>query len=306
VNIRVLVCDPMHEEGVKKMREKGFGVDVKPEISAEELKEIVPNYDVLIVRGRTKVTKEIIKHGKRLKVIGRAGAGLDNIDAKSAEEMGITVLNTPEAAATAVAELTIGLILSLGRKIPMADRSMREGKWIKKELEGWQLRGKTLGLIGLGNIGMRVAEIAKSLGMKILVSKRTPPSQELLHGIGARFVPLEELLRESDIVSLHVPFTEETRKMIGARELNIMKNGAFLVNTSRGAIVDEDAVLNALQSGKLGGAAFDVYESEPPTDLRLIKLPNVVCTPHMGAQTEEAQRDACVRIADKIIDLLGK
>mgnify|MGYP002153777519 CR=1 FL=1 len=306
VKIRFLICDPVHEEGIRKMKEKGFDVDTKPEISTEELKKIVPDYDVLIVRSRTKVTTEIIRCGKRLKIIGRVGVGLDNVDVRSAEEMGITVLNTPETAATAVAELTIGLTLSLARKIPQADRSMKEGKWIKKELEGWQLKGKTLGLIGFGNIGMKVAEIAKSFGMRILVNKRTPPSQELLEKTGARFVPLEELLKESDIVSLHVPLTKETCKMIGARELNLMRDGAFLINTSRGAIIDEEALWKALQSGKLGGAALDVYESEPPTDHRLINLANIVCTPHIGAQTEEAQRDASIRLAEKIINMLGK
>ena len=306
MKIRFLICDPVHEEGIRKMKEKGFDVDTKPEISTEELKKIVPDYDVLIVRSRTKVTTEIIRCGKRLKIIGRVGVGLDNVDVRSAEEMGITVLNTPETAATAVAELTIGLTLSLARKIPQADRSMKEGKWIKKELEGWQLKGKTLGLIGFGNIGMKVAEIAKSFGMRILVNKRTPPSQELLEKTGARFVPLEELLKESDIVSLHVPLTKETCKMIGARELNLMRDGAFLINTSRGAIIDEEALWKALQSGKLGGAALDVYESEPPTDHRLINLANIVCTPHIGAQTEEAQRDASIRLAEKIINMLGK
>lgn len=302
---KVLVCDPMQEEGIQKMREKGLEVDVKPAISTEDLKKIVSEYDVLVVRSRTKVTRDIIEQAKRLKAIGRAGSGLDNIDVKSAEQMGITVLNTPEAAATAVAELTIGLILSLFRRIPEADRSMKEGKWLKKELEGREMRGKTLGLIGLGNIGLKVAEIANGFGTRILVTKRTPPSQELLGKIRARFVPLEELLKESDIVSLHVPFTEKTRKMIGAREIGLMKNGAFLVNTSRGAIVDEDALLEALQSAKLGGAALDVYESEPPNDLKLTKLPSVVCTPHIGAQTEEAQIEASVKIAEKIINLLG-
>ena len=303
--INVLVCDPMHEEGVRKLKAKGFKVDVKPEISSEQLKEIVSDYDVLVVRSRTKVTRDIIKQGERLKVIGRAGSGLDNIDVKSAEEMGITVLNTPETAATAVAELTIGLILSLFRKISVADLSMKEGKWLKKDLEGMQLKGKTLGLVGLGNVGMKVAEIAKGFGMRILVTKRTPLSQELLARIGARLVPLEELLVESDVVSLHVPLTGETRKMIGARELSLMKDGAFLINTSRGGVVDEDALFRALKSYKLGGAALDVYESEPPNDLELVKLPNIVCTPHIGAQTAEAQKEASVKIAEKIIDLIG-
>ena len=302
---RILVCDPIDKKGIRRLTEAGLEVDVRPAISAEELKRIVSDYDALIVRSRTKVTKEIIERGSRLKVIGRPGTGLDNIDVKSAEEKRITVLNTPEATATAVAELTIGLILSLSRNIPLADRSMKKGKWIKKDLRGWHLKGKTLGLIGLGNVGLRVAQTAECLGMRILVTKRTPPSQEVLERLGAKFMPLDDLLRESDIVSLHLPLSEETYRMIGSRELNLMKDRAYLINTSRGAIVDDEALFEALQSGKLGGAGLDVYEFEPPTDLRLVMLPNVVCTPHVGAQTEEAQREASVMIAEKIINLLS-
>lgn len=302
--VKVLVCDPIHEEGIEKLRQAGFEVDVNPTIVPEKLRKVVSNYDALIVRSRTKVTKEIIKAGRRLRVIGRAGAGLDNIDVEAAEKKRIIVLNTPEALAEAVAELTIGLIISLARSIPLADQAIKEGKWIKKKLMGWQLKGRTLGTIGLGNVGERVARIAKALGMKILITKRTPPSPELLKEFEAEFVPLKQLLRRSDVVTLHVPLTSQTHHMIGARELQLMKDGAFLINTSRGAVVDEKALLEALKSGKLGGAALDVYEVEPPKDLELIKLPNVVCTAHIGAQTEEAQRVAATLIAEKIINSL--
>ena len=301
---KVLVCDPIHEEGVKRLRKAGFEVDANPTIDPETLKKNVADYEALIVRGRTKVTKEIIEAGIRLKAIGRAGVGVDNIDVKAAKKKGIVVLNTSEAPANAVAELTIGLLLSLARSISLADRTMKEGKWIKKELTGWQLKGKTLGTIGLGNIGERVARIAKAFGMNILITKRTPPSQELLQELVAKFVPLEELLRESDVITLHVPLTPETHRMIGAREFKLMKDGAFLINTSRGSIVDENALLEALRSGKIGGAALDVYEVEPPKDLELIKLPNVVCTAHIGAQTKDAQRNAGTMIADKVVNLL--
>jgi len=241
-----------------------------------------------------------------LRVIGRAGTGLDNVDMESAREASMTLVNTPEALATAVAELTVGLVLCLARSIPLADHSMKEGKWIKKELQGWELRAKTLGLVGFGNIGIEVARIAKCLGMSVLMTKRAPPSEELLRRIGVEFVPLDDLLKKSDIVSLHVPFTKETHRMIGERELNLMKYGAFLINTSRGGVVDEDALFRALLSGRLGGAALDVYESEPPTDPRLIGLPNVVCTPHIGAQTREAQREASIRLAEKIASFFSK
>jgi len=302
--IRVLVCDPIHEDGVAMLKQAGFGVDVNPTISVQELKEVISKYDALVVRSRTKVTKEIIQVGRHLKAIGRAGAGLDNVDVEAAEKEGIMVLNTPEAPAQAVAELTIGLMLSLARSIPLANQTMKEGKWIKKELEGWQLKDKTLGVIGLGNVGEKVAKIAKALGMRILITKRTPPPTELLEELEAEFIPLKELLQRSDIVTIHVPLTPQTHHMIGVKETQIMKDGAYLINTSRGAMVDEKALLDALQSGKLGGAALDVYEVEPPTDFSLIRLPNVVATPHVGAQTIESQRIAAVIIAEKLIKTL--
>jgi len=304
---KVLVCDSIHDEGIEKLKQAGLEVDVNPTISQEQLRRAVSNYDALIVRSRTRVTKEIIEDGKRLKALGRAGVGLDNIDVEAAEKRGITVLNTPEAPADAVAELTIGLMISLARSIPLADRTMKEGKWIKKELMGWELKGKTLGTVGLGNIGERVARIAKAMGMRILITKRTPPPAELLRELEAEYIPLKDFssfLQRSDIVTVHVPLTPETHHMIGAGEIQLMKDGAFLINTSRGAIVDEEALLEALRSGKLGGAALDVYETEPPEDLALIGLPNVVCTAHIGAQTEEAQRTAAILIAEKIIESL--
>jgi len=299
--VKILVCDPIDVEGVQKLRDKGFKVDIKPSIVKEELEKIILEYDAIVVRSRTKVSRDIIERGKRLKAIGRAGAGLDNIDLEAAEEKRVAVLNTPEALAGSVAELTIGLILALARKISLADRSMKDGKWLKRELRGLLLKRKTLGLIGLGNIGVRVAEIARAIGMKILITKRTPPAGELLGALDAEFVPLEELLRRSDVVSVHVPLTEETDRMISAREVSLMKPRALLVNTSRGRIVDGDALLDALKSGKLGGAALDVYECEPPRNLELVRLPNVLCTPHIGAQTHEAQKAASVMIAEKLI-----
>jgi len=302
---RVLVCDPIHEDGVKKLRDVDFQVDMKTGIPADELRRTVPNYEVLIVRSRTKVTREIIEKGEKLKVIGRAGAGLDNIDLKAAEEKGIKVLNTPEAPAYAVAELTLGLMISLARRIPFADKTMKEEKWLKKQLIGWQLHGKILGVLGLGNIGKKVARLAKAFGMKILITKRTPPPPELLEELEANFVPLEELLRRSDIITIHVPLTPQTRHLIGEKEIALMKDGAFIINTSRGQIIDEKALYQALKRGKLGGAALDVFETEPPTSYDLIKLPNVVCTPHIGAQTVEAQRMAAIILAEKIIQALN-
>jgi len=301
MSVKILICDPINSEGIEKLKKAGFRVDVAASITREELEKRIQEYNVLIVRSRTKVTREIINRGKRLRLIARAGSGLDNIDLKAAEKKGITIINTPEASADSVAELTIGLMIALARKITLADSSMKRGEWLKKELKGFLLKGKKLGLIGLGNIGLRVAKIAKAMGMKILVTKRTPPSPELLESLEAEFLTLDELLRRSDIVSIHVPLSEETRHMIGFNEISRMKDGAFLINTSRGEIVDEKALLEALKSGKLGGAALDVYTTEPPENSELINQPNVVCTPHIGAQTSEAQREASVILAEKII-----
>jgi len=305
-NTRVLVCDLIDYEGIQKLEKTGFKLDVKPTISSDELKKTVSNYDVLIVRSRTKVTKEIFEAGTRLKLVGRAGVGLDNIDLEAAQEKGVKVINTPEAPAEATAELTMGLILALARSIPSADRAMKEGKWLKKDLMGWELKDKTLGTIGLGNVGERVARLAKVFGMKILITKRTPPEPALLKELEAEFVSLHELLKQSDVITIHVPYTPQTHHMIGEKQLQLMKKGSFLVNTSRGAIVEEKALLEALQSQRLGGAALDVYEIEPPTNWALMKLPNVVCTPHIGAQTEEAQKTASVLIAEKIITFFSQ
>ena len=302
--VKVLVCDPIHEEGIEKLRQAGFEVDANPTIVPEKLRKVVSKYDVLIVRSRTEVTEEIIDAGRRLRVIGRAGVGVDNIDSVTAKKRGIVVLNTPEATSNAVAELTIGLIISLARSIPHANQSMKEGKWIKKQFRGWELMEKTIGIVGLGNVGGRVARIAKALGMKILVTKRTPPTPELLKELEAEFVTLKELLRRSDVVTIHVPLTIDTRYLIGAEEIRLMKKGAFLINTARGEIVDEKALLEALKSGKLGGAALDVYETEPPENLSLTGWPTVVCTPHIGAQTKRAQRIVAGSIAERIINFL--
>lgn len=304
-SFRILVCDPINDEGIQKLRQVGLIVDAKPRITANELTKNVKNYDALIVRGRTKVTREVIDRGTRLKVIGRAGVGLDNVDVEMAERRGLKVLNTPEAPAQAVAELTLSLILSLARSIPQADRAMKDSRWIKDELMGWELSGKTLGTIGLGKIGERVARFAKAFGMRILITKRTPPDPSLLRELEAEFVPLHDLLSRSDVVTIHVPYTSQTRHMIDKRALSIIRKGAYLINTSRGAIVDEKALLKSLQSGRLSGAALDVYETEPPTDWSLMQLPNVVCTPHIGAQTYEAQRLASVLLAEKIISYLS-
>jgi len=305
-SVKVLVCDPIDNEGIKKLENAGLTLTIKTTISNDELKKTVANYEALIVRSRTKVTKEILEAGKRLKLVGRAGVGVDNIDLETAEKKGVKVVNTPEAPAKAAAELTMGLMLALARSIPSADRAMKEGKWIKNDLMGWELKGKTLGTIGLGNVGEHVAKLAKAFGMKILITKRTPPDPALLKELQAEHVSLHELLKRSDIVTVHVPYTPQTHHMIGEKELQLVKKGSYLVNTSRGAVVDERALLEALRSKRLRGAALDVFEVEPPTNWTLMQLPNVVCTPHIGAQTEEAQKTASLLIAEKIISFFSQ
>ncbi len=303
--VRILVCDPVHQDGIAAMEQAGFVVDVHPHISEAELRAVVSMYDALVVRSRTKVTERVIRGGTRLKAIGRVGVGLDNIDVDAAAKRAIAVFSSPEASAGAVAELTVGLMIALARCIPFADHAMKAGDWAKKRLKGWQLEGKTLGVIGLGHIGERVAKLAKALGMKILITKRTPPDPQLLAALEGAFVPLMDLLTRSDVVTVHVPLTPETRHLIGCRELQAMKDGAYIINTARGPIVDEAALLQVLQSGKLAGAALDVYAVEPPTNFELMKLPNVVCTPHIGGQTAESQRKAATMIAEKIITHLA-
>ena len=304
---KVLICDAIDSEGIDLLKQSGIKVDIDSTISHAQLEKVVSNYDALVVRSRTKVTREIIEAGTRLKAIGRAGVGLDNIDVNTAKKRGIHVLNTPEAPAYAVAELTIGLILSLARNIPLADKTMKEGKWIKKELIGWQLRGKTLGLIGLGNIGENVARIAKGFEMNILIMKRTPPAMKLQKELESEYVSpnnISTFLQKSDVITIHIPLTEQTNNMIGKKEIALMKEGAILINTSRGGIVEETALLEALQSKKLRGAALDVYEVEPPTDLALVRLNNVVCTPHVGGQTTEGRKAISTILAEKLIKTL--
>ena len=302
---KIIICDPISKSGMELLSSAGFEVDAKFDLTPEKLKQMIVEYDAIIVRSRTMVTREIIEAGKKLKAIGRAGVGLDNIDVEAAKKRGVNVLNAPESLTASVAELTIGLMISVARQIPRADQTMKDGKWIKKELTGTMLKGKTLGIIGFGRVGGAVASIAMAMGMNILVAD-VSVNQKRVAEVDAKAVSIEKLLRESDFITLHVPLTPNTRKMIGEKQLQMMKTGTYLVNTSRGAVIDEKAVLKALQGGKLAGAAFDVYDVEPPTDLSLVKMANVVCTPHIGAQTNEAQELAGVIIAEKIINSLKR
>jgi D-3-phosphoglycerate dehydrogenase len=300
---RVLVCDSIDQAGVDSMKRAGLQVDYKPEIKADELVKTVNGYDVIVVRSRTKVTKEVID-ASSAKIIARVGVGLDNVDVKSAEAKKIRVINAPEAASVAVGELAIGLMISLARSIPRADAEAKKGNWIKKELMGSQLSGKYLGIVGVGNIGRNIGRMAKALRMNLIGYDPYPISKEFISETGMIVTDLNTLLESSDFVTCHVPSTPETTHMFNAERLARMKPTAYLVNTSRGEIIDENALYEALKSGKLAGAALDVFEVEPPTNKQLLSLPNLVCTPHIGAQTREAQELASTVIAEKIIQIL--
>lgn len=302
--IKVLVCDSIHEDGIKKLKAAGFAVDERTKITPEELVKVISGYDAVVVRSRTKVTAEVLRASKNLKVAARAGVGLDNIDVKEAEARSIKVINTPEAPSVAVAELTLGFMLSLVRSIPLADRKMKNGEWIKNALMGSELRDKTLGIIGFGRIGYQVAKRAKAFEMKVLAyDVQIQKLMSYVKEVGVENVSLQELLKRSDFITLHVPLLPQTIRMIGEKEIAAMKDGAYLINASRGGIIDEEALKNALKSGKLSGAALDVFEAEPPKDTALTGLDNVVCTPHIGAQTEEAQKDAGILVAEKLIEI---
>ncbi len=301
--VNILVTDKIDEEGIRRLREVAK-VDVATGLKPAELLERVKDYEVLVVRSATKVTKEVIEAGKKLKIIGRAGAGLDNVDAAAAKAKGIKILNTPEAPTEAVAELVIGLMLSWARRIPQADSSMKQGKWLKSELMGTELRGKTIGIIGTGRIGQTVGYMASAFGMKIIAQDCVRYSDFVLK-TGCEYSDMDTLLKESDFITIHLPLTPETRHMIGKVQLSQMKPSAVLVNTSRGEIVDEVALIEALTGGKIPGACLDVYSREPPVDSPLLKLPNVILTPHIGASTHDTQREAAILISEKIKEAIA-
>ena len=304
--MKVLVCDPIDEEGVKMLKEKGFVVDYKPNITAQELKNVVANYDALLVRSRTKVTKEIIEAGKNLKAIGRAGVGLDNIDLEAANAKGIKVVNAPESLTQSVVELVIGFMVALSRYMCKADKTMKEGKWLKTEFLGHELKGKTLGIVGFGRIGKGVAKVAQALGMKILVYDVISVDQKTLMEYDAKQVSLEEVLKESDYVTIHVPGGPQTYHLIDLSKLKLMKPTAFIINTSRGNVIKEEDLVYALKNKLIAGAALDVFEVEPPVNKELLSLENVILTPHIGGETAEAQRLAATLTVSRLIEALGQ
>jgi len=301
---KVLVSDPLSNKGLEILaRAKSLKYDIKPGLSAEELKKIISEYDAIIIRSETKLKAEIIEAADRLKVIGRAGIGLDNVDLPAATKKGIVVMNTPQENAIAAAEHTIAMVLSISRKIPQATSSMKAGKWEKKKFMGVELYNKTFGIVGIGVIGSIVADRARGLKMKV-VAYDPYLSKEAAEKKGVDLVSLDELLSRSDFISVHTPLTEETRNLIDKNAFRKMKQGVILINCARGGIVNEKDLYDAIQGGKVAGAALDVFEKEPAVDNPLFELEPVICTPHLGASTGEAQENVSIAIAQQIVDYL--
>jgi len=304
LNQSVLICDQVNPILKEVLEKNGLKVTYEPEITPEQIAEKIGNFEVVVVRSRTKMTRELIAKADKCKIIARVGIGLDNIDQEAAKEKNIRVINAVEGAITAVAELVIGLMISMAREIPRADREIRNGTWIKKELMGSELKGKYLGIVGLGNIGKRLGRLARALNMNIIGYDVVPIDDEFSKEVGLMKADLDTLLTSADYVSLHVPLLDSTHHMLNAEKLKMMKNTARIINTSRGGVIDEEALYNSLKDGSLAGAALDVFEVEPATENKLITLPNFIATPHIGAQTKEAQLLAANIIAEKIIQVL--
>ncbi len=295
----VLIADPIDKKAQQMLVAAGFNVTASGEPTPEEVMKLLPEFDVLIVRSRTKVTKEMIAVGKNLKVIGRAGVGVDTIDMAEAEKKGIKVINAPGSNSRSVAEHTIGLMFALARQIAQADASMKRGLWEKKLYKGIELEGKTLGIIGFGHVGKIVAQLAQAIGMKVAIWSRSCSSSS--NNEYTVNDDLHELLAHADFISVHVPKTKETEYLINAQAFEAMKDGVYLVHTARGGIVHEQDLLHALESGKVAGAALDVFEHEPTPDPSLVSHANVIATPHIAANTQEAQQRAGVMVAEQII-----
>jgi len=306
--IKIFVSDPLSEEGLKILKDrKEFQVDVKTDLKPDALKESIKDYDGLVVRSATKVTRDILSQAVKLKVIGRAGVGLDNVDLEAATQKGIIVMNTPAGNTISTAEHTMSMILALSRNIPQAVVSTKKGEWKRSKFMGVELYGKILGIMGLGRIGSEVARRALSFGMKVLAFDPFL-SREVAQGIGVELVELKEVLENADYITVHTPLTEETKHMLSTKEFAMMKKGVRVVNCARGGIIDELALVEAIKEGKVAGAALDVFEKEPlAADNPLLQVDNVIITPHLGASTEEAQVNVAVEVAQIVADaLLGR
>ncbi|MBM3246111.1 MAG: phosphoglycerate dehydrogenase [Candidatus Omnitrophica bacterium] len=306
--MKILVSDALSEEGLKILKEaKEFQVDTKTDLKPDALKEAIKDYDALIVRSATKVTKDVIAAAAKLKVIGRAGVGLDNVDLEAATQKGIIVMNTPGGNTISTAEHTMSMILALSRNIPQAAASTRKGEWKRSKFMGVEVYGKVLGIVGLGRIGKELAKRAMSFGMRVAAYDPFL-SREVAEGLGIEVLELKELFARADYISVHTPLTEETKHLISTKAFGLMKNGVRVINCARGGIIDEAALASAIKEGKVAGAALDVFEQEPVSpENELLRLDNVITTPHLGASTEEAQVNVAIEVSEIVRDaLLGR
>jgi len=296
--MKLLVTDELSKEGLEILtRGSGLQVDVKPGMPQEELIRIIPEYEALIIRSGTKVTKEVIAAGKKLKVVGRAGVGVDNVDVEAATRRGILVMNTPLGNIVSAAEHTMAMTLALARKIVWADASLKGGKWERSKFTGTELNGKTLGIVGVGRVGGEVAKRAKSFQMKIVgYDPFLPP--EVAVKLGVRLLPLDKVIEEADVITVHAPLTPSTKHIISKAQFDTMKPNVMVVNCARGGIIDEEALYDALKNKRIAGAALDVFETEPPKGSKLLELDNIVVTPHLGASTKEAQEKVSLEMAE--------
>lgn len=300
---RILLTDGLAETGKAILNEKNISFDDQNGIEPGALLDCIENYDALIVRGRTKVTKEVLTKASNLKVVGRCGVGVDNIDLAAAKEKGVTVVNAPVATTVAVAEHAMALMLAMVREITKADAGLKTGVWYKKEIKGTELNGKTLGVIGFGHIGSTVGKYARAFGMEVIAHDLIA-SDDQIKDHGGEPVSLDELFSRADVITLHVPLTDSTRHMINEQAIAKMKDGVRIISAARGGVIDEDALLQALESGKVASAALDVFEKEPPKDSLLVKHPKLIATPHIGGETKEAQRRAAVDIVNEVLAAL--
>lgn len=299
---RVLVADPIDESAFKQIKDAGLDVVIRNKEKDGPLEEQIKGFDCIVVRSATKVTKEVIDSADKLKLVVRAGVGLDNVDQEAAKAKGITVQNTPEAPSISVAEMVFALMFALARNIAEADASMKDERWEKKKLSGTELWQKKLGVIGFGRIGKEIARRGQALGMDVLILKKDEPGrEEEAKQVGARQVTFDYMIKESDYLTVNVPLVSGTRGMIGEKEMKLMKKSAFLINTARGGVIDEAALLKALDEGDIAGAGLDVFENEPPIDWKLVKHPKVVATPHLASSTGEAQERVGGLTAEKVI-----
>ncbi|MDD4250689.1 MAG: hydroxyacid dehydrogenase [Candidatus ainarchaeum sp.] len=299
--MKVLISDKINENAINLIKEAGITVDYKINLSEDEIVNIIPEYDALLVRSDTKVTNKILDAGVKgkLKLVGRAGVGTDNIDKEKARELGIVVENTPLGNTNAAAEHTLTMLLMLSKHIIHANDSMKKGEW-DRSFKSSELKEKTLGLIGFGNVGRKVARVAKALEMNVLVYDPFVHEAKL-NELNLTKVELKKLICESDYISVHVPLTKQTKNMINTKEFNEMKTGVRILNVARGGVINETALLNAINSGKVSAAALDVYENEPPTNTPLVKNEHVIATPHLGASTNEAQVNVAIEIAEQVV-----